>query len=249
MPRALCLFRENPIYRRQCFIDGLRAAGFRIESSYFEPEPGDCLVLWNRYGRNHEMASRFESFGGRVVVAENAYVHRKGWYSLSLGRHAGAGAWPAGGPERWDSLGIRLQPWRAGGAELVILAQRSIGEKGIASPKGWEESMRRKLGARIRPHPGKFDPKVPLERDLQKARAVVTWASSSALQALIWGIPVYYGFRAWIGAPACRHVDEIAEGPRCDDRARLNMLERLAWAQAHIDEIRCGEAFCRLLGR
>lgn len=218
-----------------------------VASSHFDPEPGDCALIWNRYGKYDVAARAFEAARAAVLVAENAYVPIKGWYSLALGHHAGAGRWHVGGPERWASLGVELLPWRPWGGETVILGQRSIGERGIASPKGWEGVMRRRIGGRIRPHPGKHGIQPPLERDLAAAGCAVTWASSAALKALAIGVPVFHGFPRWIGAPACRPVERFAEGPLRDDAARLAMFQRLAWAQAPLDEIRSGEAICRLM--
>lgn len=246
MRRALCLLRESPHYRRQCFVEGLQTAGFRVADAPFDPEPDDCVLLWNRYGKNDATARRFDAVGAAVLVAENAYVRRKDWYSLSRDHHAGAGRWCVRGPERWASFGVELQPWRAAG-ETVILGQRCIGERGIASPMGWELGVKRAYGGRIRPHPGKHGNPPPLEQDLAKAGAAITWASSAALTALILGIPVFHGLPTWIGAPAARPVTELAAGPLRDDAARLAAFERLAWAMAPLDEIRSGEAIVRLL--
>lgn len=221
--------------------------------------------MWNRYGKYDDAARRFEAAGARVLVAENAYVPVKGWYALALGHHAGRGRWSVGGPERWVSFGIELQPWhypwgetvilsqharlkdRPHKHETVILGQRSIGERGIASPRGWEQSIQRKIGGRIRLHPGKHGTAPPLERDLADAFCAVTWASSAALRALTMGVPCFYGLGGWIGAAACRPLERFADGPLRDDAARLAMFERLAWAQAPLDEIRSGEAIVRLL--
>ena len=37
-------------------------------------EPGDVLVIWNRYSEMHLVASRAEAQGARVWVAENGYL-------------------------------------------------------------------------------------------------------------------------------------------------------------------------------
>lgn len=249
MPRALCLLRDPPHYRRACFVEGLQAAGYCVVPALPNPEPCDVVVSWNRYGIGHETASRFERAGARVVVAENGYFGNgwrgESWYALAEGHHAGAGVWPDLGPGRWDTFGIEPAPWRDGG-ETVILAQRGIGELGIASPLGWERALSQRIGARVRPHPGKT-PTYTLEHDLRGAGAVVTWASSAALFALLAGIPAYYGMSRWIGAAAARHVNDIGLGPRLDDAARLAMFRKLAWAMWEINEIRSGEAFRALL--
>jgi hypothetical protein len=214
-----------------------------------KPDARDVLCIWNRFGPNAEAARAFERAGRPVLVAENGYlgVEFAGdrWYALSRNLHNGAGTWPEGGPERWDALGVPLEPWRQGGSEIVILAQRGIGSPPVAMPRDWPQRVAH-LG-RMRRHPG-FKPTrvVPLRADLARARAAITWGSGAALQALLWGVPVFYAFEQWIGAPAARPLKDIEQGPRCDDAARLGMFRRLAWAMWRIGEIWSGEALRRL---
>ncbi len=242
MKRALCLIRHQLVYRREAFCSGLTAAGYRLTNTLPDPGPGDVLVIWNRYGSFHDFAIKFERRGADVVVAENGYIRHGEYFALAKSHHSGAGTWRAGGNERWDRLGIELQPWRDGG-ETVILGQRGIGEPGIASPKGWASLMQQQIGGRIRLHPGSGDC-TPLEADLAKAGRVVTWHSAAALQALIMGIPVFCAFQKWIGMQA---ATPLAEYPKARKVDRLAMFRRLIWAQWRLDEIRSGEAFKWLL--
>lgn len=245
--RALNLLRPSLHYRRDAFDAGLRAAGYEVVDALTKPEPGDVVLAWNRTGGVGETAHHLERRGATVLVTENGYLgkHWRGgeWFALAVGHHAGAGKWPDGGPERWDSWGVELAPWKDG-TETVILGQRGIGEPGIKSPDNWAEGVRSTIGfGRIRPHPGQGEG-IPLEVDLANAREVVTWASGAALQALTLGVPVWYRFPQWIGAKACRPLSEYgAEPPRMDDRDRLAMFRRLAWAMWTLDEIRSGEPF------
>jgi hypothetical protein len=245
--RALLLLREQLHYRRDRFAAGLQAAGFKVCQTIPDPRPGDVVITWNRYAHWDAECRRFEKAWASVLIAENSYLagHIPGkWHALALHHHAGRGTWKVGGPERWDALGVKLAPWRTGGTETVILAQRSIGEPGIASPRGWEAEMQRKTGGRIRPHPHRNPSPVPLEDDLRNAACVVTWGSSAALVALMMGVPVCSMLPGWIGEHACR----IGLGaPKRDDTARLQMFQRLIWAQSTVQEIESGEAFSRLL--
>lgn len=248
--RACNLLRESQHYRREAFDEGLRAAGYTLAQYIPDPRPGDVLVIWNRYSRWHDEACRFEHAGARVVVAENGYLGKTWcqgeWFALAIGHHNGPGLWFDHGPERWDSWGVNLSPWRDE-AGTVILGQRGIGEPGIASPDGWAEMTKRKLGrGRIRPHPGKGEHAGSLQVALADVGEVVTWGSSAALLALTWGIPVRYGLTGWIGAGAARYLRD--DGPLIrDDAARLMVFRRLAWAMWDLGEIRSGEAFRRLL--
>lgn len=245
--RAVCMLRTALHYRRDAFVGGLKAAGLKVLSQLSDPRPGDVLVLWNRYGGYHEVARQWERAGARVLIAENGYIGQ-GYYALAEGHHAGAGRWPYDGPQRWDALGIELRPWRQSDAPPLVLGQRGIGEPGIASPLGWAERMARRIGGgRIRAHPGKYLPPVPLDADILASGCVVTWASSAALHALRLGVPVWYDCHHWIGGLGARHVSEWGQPPCRSDAARLGMFQRLAWAQWTLEEIRSGAAYERIL--
>ena len=251
-PRAVSLLRDSQHYRADAFANGLRLNGFEVVEHLPDPGPSDLLLVWNRHGGNNHTAKRFEAAGARVLVAENGYLGkawRDGkWFALALGHHCGAGTWPDGGPQRWDALGVELEPWRENGTHTLVLEQRGIGEPGIASPPGWADQMAIKLDCRVRRHPGAGPVRVTLRDDIAHVTQVVTWSSGAALLALLMGVPVFYAFPRWIGAPAARPLFELGHQPPLrDDAARLAMFRRLAWAQWTLSEIESGEAFARLL--
>jgi hypothetical protein len=253
MKRAVCLIRNALVYRREIFVSGLRKAGFSVQDHLpGRPSPEDVLVIWNRYGHSNDEATRFERAGARVVVCENGYLgkawHGDTWIAMALSHHAGAGKWNEGGSERWDALGVPLLPFRTVGSELVILAQRGIGEEGVASPPQWADQVQRKYGGRIRKHPTNANV-IELEEDLVNAASVITWNSAAGLRSLMLGVPVWYGFKHWIGAQAAKALDLYGkEPPNRDENVRLKMFRRLAWAQWRLEkEIGTGEAFSCLL--
>lgn len=252
MKRAVCRIRHALVYRREVFLSGLAAAGYRVCASIDDPEPGDVLVLWNRYGINDDIGHRYEKAGARVVVCENAYLGKDWlgdtWFAMALGHHCGAGLWVEGGFERWDSLGVLMKPFRDDGTETLILGQRGIGEPDVASPRDWAEHAQAKYGGRIRPHPGNNEPRIPLEKDLSNAKEVLTWHSAAALHALLLGVPVWYDFKHWIGAMAGRPLKLYGEAPcKRSDPDRVAMFRRLIWAQWRLSEIASGKAFSWLL--
>lgn len=249
MPNAWLNIRDGNHYRRDAFVSGLMRCGFKIQRGVPNaPLKGDILVSWNRYGHAHRAATIFEKAGNAVLIAENGYLGHefkgKRVYALARNHHNGAGKWVVGGPERWAAWGVELLPWRKDG-ETVILPQRGIGPPGVAMPLKWPREVER-LG-RTRKHPGANKEALPLEQDLAKAGQVITWGSGAAIKALVLGIPVFHAFPQWIGAPAARPLKDRHAGRVCDDAKRLAMFERLAWAQADIDEIASGEAIKRLL--
>lgn len=244
------LIRSAPHYRADAFAAGLAAIG----GTPAGVNDCDVLVIWNRYGGWEKDADRVERRGGRVLVAENGYMGNEfagsRWYAIGVGQHNGAGWWPVGGPERWDSLGVELAPWREG-REIVVLPQRGIGPFGVAMPARWTREAMDKLArltkrpVRVREHPGQGEGK-PLAEDLADCHAVVTWGSGAAIKALALGVPVYYDFPDWIGGPAGLRFGVDMSAPLRDDEARLQMFRRMAWAMWRLDEIGSGEAFRKL---
>lgn len=252
---AYCLIRQGPVYRREAFLSGLAAAGLNVSNRLPQrPGPDDVLVIWNRYAENDELARRFEAGGGRVIVAENAYLgidgrsHRahdtsnRRMYALALHDHNGRGAWPtsetalaalAGAAlisPRFSMLGVEVKPWRTEGRKVLVCAQRGIGSPGRASPPGWAErtahEIRAQLGVPvwIRPHPGDHDPVVPLEKDLEDAVACVIWASGAGVKALVQGVPVFHACPWWVAAIGARRY----AGPQSLSFAVRNDVQRAA---------------------
>ncbi len=241
MKTAYLGLREGLPYRREAFRAGLETLGYTVrECITHKPESGDCLIVWNRYGEKDSAARVFESQGLPVLIAENGYLGNefagKQWFALSRNQHNGAGTFPEGAPERWDSLGVTLHPWRESG-ETALLPQRGIGPVGVGMPRDWLERTERRLAGtsyRVRRHPGTRDC-VPLDVDLANAGRVVTWGSGAALKALTWGIPVESDMPQWIGTQ-----DNT-------DAGRLAMFRRLCWGMATLEEITDGSAFRRML--
>ena len=238
MKRAFLNLRLTKSDRVEMFARGLRLNGYKvIPGVTMDPRPQDILVTWNRIGTGAGAARAFEAVGLPVLVAENATWGNgfagDRWYHIARNRHNTAGMFPVGGPERWDSLGVKLAPWRTEG-ETVILAQRGIGSPPTAMPRDWPNQAKIRHGGRIRNHPGKT-PARALEADLAKAGKVVTWGSGAAIQALQWGIPVVSEMPNWIGEQS--NTTEM----------RLEMFRRLAWAQWNHSEISQGVPFRALL--
>jgi hypothetical protein len=222
---------RHPIAERTtAFTKGLQSLGYEVQLGVtVDPGSEDVLVLWNRIREGARAADAFEAVGRPVLIAENSlwgndFVDGP-WLSLSKGFHNTAGAFPVGGPERWDSLGVYLPKFRQSG-ETIVLPQRGIGPPEVRMPSAWPRLQK----GRLRPHPGKLLGK-PLEADLFNAGKVVTWGSGAAVKALLMGIPVESHMPRW-----------SAEQDNTD-AGRLAMFRRLAWSQWRVSEIRSGDAF------
>jgi hypothetical protein len=266
MPRALCMIREDPVYRRHAFVNGLKLAGFDV-CSFDKPKPDDVLVIWNRYGPFAAVADNFERVGAAVIIAENGYLghsynaHAKAsdkdgapLYALALQHHNGAGKWFIGEPGRWRRQGIQVKPWRKDGKYVLVLPQRGIGPPGIAMPMEWVENVMPRLGTMtkrrvvLRAHPGNEPAARSLDTDLENAWCVVVWGSGAGLKAICAGVPAFTDFDSWIGRGAALTLKGAdLEQPLMDDHARETMLDRVAWAQWSIPEIIKGEPFKRLM--
>lgn len=238
MKKAWLNLRHPIPKRREAFISGLERIGYAVvENVTTRPGDQDIFVTWNRIGAGRVTAATFEARGLPVIVTENAswgndfgFGH---WYTLAREYHNMAGRFAVGGPERWDSLGEVLAPWKPEG-ETLILPQRGIGPVGVAMPPDWPHLTQKRTKARVRPHPG-TGRCVPLEQDLARVGHVITWGSGAAIKAVMMGIKVTSEMPQWIG-----EQDNTDEG-------RLSMFRRLAWAQWQLDELATGEPFARLL--
>ncbi len=249
--------------RHETIERGLAAAGWRVARGYGDPRSArDVLVTWTRHrGLKEERARAFEAAGGRVLVCEEAYIRTlrgEKHFALALHDHNGAGEWHPRGPERWDSFGIELKPWRKEGRHILLREQRGIGSPIMASPPLWHDGAAQRLKdvttrpvvfrahPRSRLYPDLARSQPPLAEALQGAHAVVTWASAIAVQALIAGVPVFREAPCHVLAGACNRDLARIETPRLPDRRPA--FERLAWAQWSIPEIAAGLPFRHLLG-
>jgi hypothetical protein len=271
--RAVNMIRTAPEYRRAAFDSGLAAAGYTLANDVRDPRPGDLLVIWNRYGRFHQEAMRFEAAGASVVVVENGYYdpRRTGWhdrhvYAMALNGHNGSGRWPGNGveyPDGYDDVEDRLmdfdvdfEAWGRSDGYILVCGQRGIGSPIMASPPDWEADVARRLRAftdrtiKIRRHPGNRDPEVPIERDLEGAWACVVWSSNCSIAALRRGVPVFYEAPAVVTHKACHRTIDMIERRQPEWRGtdRFAAFLDLVWAQYSVEEIASGWPFKVLLG-
>ena len=251
---AINLIRTEPHYRRAAFDEGLKRAGHTLVTTGRPSGPDDLLVMWNRHkGAAEERAAAWEKAGGTVLVAENGYLQKvdKTMYAISTGQHNGAGWFPVGTEDRFSALGFEVKPWRVGGSEIVVRAQRGIGSRIMASPQRWADDAavklraRTKVPVRVAPHPGDKD---KLERDqlaLFDAQMLVIWSSALGVRALVNGIPVLYAAPHWICEAAATKVDSFPFVKRSDD-LRATALHRMTHGQHSVSEIASGEVFMRM---
>lgn len=263
---AYCAIRNDPWYRRNAFLSGLRAAGHKLLDSMPARWTAEhVLLLWNRYGGAHDLALQVESAGGIVLIAENGYVGEGGgtpkfqvhpagpqpnhYYALARSYHNGGGSWVVGEEDRLSKLKLDIKPWRERGSRILVCPNRAFGVPGRMMHPDWPERCAAKLKrvsnlqVHVRKHPGNNEPSVPLSADMADAEAVVIWSSSAGVHALIAGIPVICESPFWI----CKHAASEGLTLKRDDAARFHALQNMAWAQWSCMEIESGEPFRHLL--
>ena len=200
----------------------------------------DVIVLETGYinrgdGENHHYAAGFNGLNGRADF-RNANM----------------------GPERFESLGVQLRPYSRG--ENILLCSQVPWDASVdhTDHKKWvlETAMRLKVFTNrpivFRPHPLAKMPPIPgcaysegpLEADLANAHAVVTYNSNTAVEALIYGKPVFAfdeGSMVW---DVCnRHLADINE-PMYPERRQWS--RDIAYAQWTPDEMKAGKAWAHL---
>jgi hypothetical protein len=239
--------------RTEFFTKGLKAAGYEIGTNYSKPEKNDVLLVWNTNHINKPIRAHFTNAGARVVVAENGYIgtddNGRRLVSLALNGHAGKGQWNVGAEKRHLKHNFEIKPWRQNGENIVVLAQRGIGE---AKDLDWAEETARQIRGFtgkpviVRAHPGKKEQAIknPLEPFLNEAYCCATWSSGAGIKAIAYGVPVMYFMEGWIGGYAASYGLSLDRLYRSD---REILFHKIGWAQWTIDEIESGQAFKVLL--
>lgn len=263
--KAYNLLRADPHYRSEAVTAGLEACGYTVtvrpRCAQIPYAPGDVLVVWNRYGTFDLEAKRAEKAGAHVVVMENPYYGEPGqYYAAALNHHNGAGRWLVGAEVRAPFTSVDVAPWRKDGTHILVLAQRGIGETGLASPPTFARdtvavlSRVTKRPIVVRKHPGGMTPaekaaQPALAAQLLDCWAAVTWSSAAGLRAILEGVPTFYMAPTitWKDGASGGAAELLAmiEAPHMPDRT--TMLRRTSWAQWHISEIESGRAFAALL--
>lgn len=145
--------------------------------------------------------------------------------------------------DRWDSLSIELQPWRSDGIYVLLLEQHP-GDSAAPNVGAFREGVKDYCAKRDWPliwrhHPAYKSNKYTLEEHLADARIAITWASNSAVEAIIAGVPTYALGPGCIAAPVT--TQNLDEEPYTGDR--LPWLHKLAYRQWTLAELTDGTAW------
>jgi hypothetical protein len=94
--------------------------------------------------------------------------------------------------DRFAKWGVEIKPWRRSGAEVVVIPP-SASQTAVYGCDAWkDEAIYRLMACTDRPILVKAkDDKKPLEKWLETAWAVVTYASVAGVEAALAGVPVF----------------------------------------------------------
>jgi hypothetical protein len=258
----------DPVHDRvlKAFYEGVDTEKKLVDG--FQYEPSDIAVIFGVYkSKVRKSWSRGKVFRQQrenkkdVIVLETGYVRRgdgdSHYYAAGFNGLNGRADFrnKSMGVERWEKLGVQLRPYSKGGK--VILCGQVPWDASVDhhNHPAWIQETAQKLKALttrpivFRPHPLAALPPisgigystVPLEEDLKDAHCVVTFNSNSAVEALIYGKPVFaFDEGSMVWDLANRNLGDIEE-PKCPDRKQwaanlgfaqwtpAEMSEGLAW--------------------
>jgi len=231
------------------FQTGLVRHGIKAElqNHWGGANDADFVVAWNTKNIPDNLSRPFVCLeAGYINGRSGDYVRDRlrfisaGWNGL----HGRAGSSsPDRPPDRWDSLGIELQPWRYGSGIILICGQHP-GD--VQAPRGdpeWDKvlEMGELHGSRVifRPHPLLGPNMRPLSEALGEAKMVVTWSSTAAVEAVITGVPTVALDRGSIAWEVTSHG--ISEPPYVGPREQW--AANLAYKQWTRGELESGAAW------
>lgn len=252
-------------------MGALRSGAGPYVASVTDPQDCDIAVVFGvekkavPFSKHRgEIIRRQQEAGKKVIVLETGYVDRDRYYAAGFGGlNNRADFRNKGMPgDRWEALGVDLKPWREKGEHIVLCGQipwdasvqhtdhlKWIHDKALELLRGTQRDIV------FRGHPlyqGEYPlpesvritrSDKPLAEDLKNARALVTFNSNSAVEAIIAGVPALvsdHGSMAW----------NVAEHSFLPDSPATPLREKwaheLAYTQWTLDEFRDGSAWRHL---
>lgn len=270
--RAFVLIKDQAAYPRAAVIAGLQAIGYNTYadglSSSFSKK--DLLVTWTPWksSLSQRAGEMHKERGGRWIVLENGYIQTQATqYAVGLNGFNGWGDHrnESSPPDRWESLGLEIKPWRESGEHVVLFAQMGGHDYSLTMPPYWPDDIvqrlslltRRSIIYRPKPLRPKYLTKqyknvsmpsfvdTPLSWYFENAWAAVVYSSKTAVEALRCGIPALYdGPMSILRTIVPRGVEFIEDPPQPE---RWPFFCDLAYAQWSAEELSTGLPFQRLL--
>lgn len=271
MPTVIAFYPDYNVHHKkvlQAFVDGIPGAEMHPLEIY---KRCDIAVIFGTYKISYQKTLPkkhiLENHSGRqLIVIESAFVKRKEYYQIGWGGYAGnADFCNQNVPiDRWESFGVRTKPWqRRPESPVVICGQlkRDTQVQHTDHIKWCYETVQKvlKSGEKVlfRPHPRETNPKIynvsreywdigKVNETVRLAKCFVTWNSTSAVDALVAGVPVIACHKSSIAWPVAQHSIDDVSNLRYPSRRRW--LASLGYAQWSLEEMRLGLPWRHLNG-
>jgi len=176
-----------------------------------------------------------EADGRFLLVDRCSFGDTNEWVSLVWDGHGRRGNHrvPQDLGNRWERIGVRVEPWRSGGDKIVLAGQTAPYSGHWATLHDWYATHPE--ATHFRPHPaqsvlnGMLN--LPTWRTFDDVARLITLNSSVAVAAILDGAPT-----------TCDDMGAMAYPGFDAGSDRLPWLQWLAWTQWHHDEVSNGES-------
>lgn len=255
-------FKKKSLYICQAFAEGVVAVNGPGAAQVSEPERGTQAGAAFFYGVTPEIEPILDDVVARrldYLYADNAYYFGRGQYfrvTLNGMQHDGSGQHES---QKWERFRTPIKPWRKRGSEILITTQSDAWHRKFCgmSQARWADSVAQEIRQHTdRPIRVCHKP-VSLRRDqchddgfetyLRSAWALVTLSSSTAIKAVIDGIPVFPlspCAASMMGTPDLSRIEApVYPG------GRHQWISNLCANQWTIDEMRDGTCWKALRGQ
>lgn len=256
-----CALNARPVM--DAFLTSCEAAGAAVVTNSMS---ADAAVIWSQLwaGRmrdNRGVWDHYRSQGKPIIVLEVGALKRNvTWRVMLNGKHCPLQS--QNNSHRADSLGLSARPWRLGGEHILIALQRNDSNlwQGMAPTSQWVQQTvaalqsvtDKKIVVRSHPRqpirlpgiqvqqpvsiPGTYDD-FDFVQSLENVYAVVNHNSSSAVQAILNGIPAVVSTTSIAAPVAATDLSCINNLIRPD---RQQWINDLAWSEWTVEEIAQG---------
>lgn len=235
------------------FAKGMQEHGHRVRMKEgFDPVDCDLAVFWSIHPRTMAIRENQKRNGNRFIVMERGFIgDRTKWASVGYDDIAGyADFCNENSPsDRWDKKTFDVEDWNPGSEYILLIGQVPTDSslRGLDWYKWHGETVRelqriQKLPVRLRPHPiMDRNYKRSLAEDLESAACIVTYCSTTGVQAIEAGKPVIALSEGAMCYPVSGHSLEDVLKPPTPDRDQW--LYDLMYAQWHKRELSTGRCW------
>lgn len=237
-----------------------------------QPKPSRYAVIFGLVKKSYKpthLKQRVIDLVGmdNVIVLESAFVQRKTYFTAGFGGiHGAADFKDAGKPlDRWNNMSVTVKEWQKRPKGYMLVCGQLPRDTNVQHMDhiAWCQDTvdyyrARNIPVLFRPHPRMENPLdygVPAElldtnkkitQSLQHARAVVTYTSTSGIDAMLQGVPVIaIGRDSMSACIASNSLDP--DSLIYPDRKPL--LVRIGYAQWTMRELLTGKAWEHLVGK